>query len=275
MPKKASSKQSLLLLLMTCIAALMLFPLLWMLVGSLEPQQEIFSTDPTLLPRHLTLSNYALVFTQTEFYRYMWNSFVVASSVTIMALLFHAMAGYSLARLRYPGRDIIFFLIVSTLFISFPVVLVPLFIIVKSFGWVNTWAGLIFPVTFNAFGIFVLRQFYLGLPRELEEAATMDGYAHWRIFSSIALPLSKPILSALAVFFFLYNWNNFIWPLIVTTNSNKWLVQVAIANFASEYGASWNLILAGSVVAALPTLLLFLIFQRQLIEGISVSGLKL
>lgn len=204
----------------------------------------------------------------------MFNSFFVSATVTIIALLFHSMAAYALARLRFPGRELTFLLIFSTLLVSLPIILVPLFILVRELHMLNTYAGLIIPSIFNAFGIFLLRQFYLGIPRELEEAAIIDGANYWQIYSNLILPLSKPILAALAVFFFLTNWNSFLWPLTITTDSSKWVVQIAISSFQQQYSSSQNYIMAASVIVAVPTMLLFLFFQRQLVESIKTSGFK-
>jgi multiple sugar transport system permease protein len=162
----------------------------------------------------------------------------------------------------------------STFLISLPVIIVPLFILVRQLGLVNSYAGLIVPAIFNAFGIFLLRQYYLSLPREIEEAAVVDGAGYWRIYWSIILPLSRPIMSALAILFFLANWNAFLWPLTIASNPDLWVVQVGIANFKSQYSASWNYMMAASTVVAIPTLILFVIFQRQIMDSLKTSGLK-
>jgi multiple sugar transport system permease protein len=247
-------------------------PLVWMLSASVKEPGEIFNSS--LIPQHPTLDNYRYVFTQLPFLRYILNTFFVAGTITVVALLFHSMAGFAFARLRFPGRETLFLGIFSTFLVSLQVIIVPLFILVQRMGMVNTYAGLIIPVTFNAFGIFLLRQFYLGIPIDLHEAAILDGASYWGIYWNIMLPLSKPILSALAVFFFLVNWNSFLWPLTITTNQDLWVVQVAIASFQGQYSAAWNYIMAASVVVALPTLFLFFVFQRQLVESIKTSGIK-
>jgi multiple sugar transport system permease protein len=150
---------------------------------------------------------------------------------------------------------------------------VPLFILVKALGWINSYTGLIVPAIFNVFGIFLLRQFYLGIPKEMEEAAVIDGAGYWRLYWEIVLPLSRPILATLFVFFFLANWNAFLWPLTITRDSELYLVQVGIMSFRQQYSSAQNYVMAGSVIVALPTVLLFLIFQRQLIESIKTSGI--
>ncbi|WP_113468527.1 carbohydrate ABC transporter permease [Rhizobium mayense] len=260
-------------MLIAAILALMtLFPLLWMVSIAFKPAAESFSSS--LIPEAPTLDNFIYVLTGVPFIRYMLNSFLVSATVTIVALFFHTMAGYALARLRFPGREIIFLAIFSTFLVSLPVVIVPLFIIVKAMDMINSYAGLIIPAIFNAFGIFLLRQYYLSLPREIEEAAVIDGAGYWRIYWSVILPLSRPIMSALAILFFLANWNSFLWPLTITSNPNLWMVQVGIANFKSQYSASWNYMMAASTIVAIPTLVLFVIFQRQIMDSLKTSGLK-
>jgi multiple sugar transport system permease protein len=254
------------------LAILTISPLVWMICASLKPGDETFS--PNLLPQHWTLDNFQYVFTASPFWRYMLNSFFIAGTITVVALWFHSMAGFALARLKFPGREVIFLAIFSTFLVSLPVIIVPLFILVRQMGMVNSYAGLIIPAIFNAFGIFLLRQFYIAIPQELQEAAIIDGAGYFRIYWSVMLPLSRPILAALAVFFFLANWNAFIWPLTITNDRTLWVVQIAIASFHQQYSSSWNYIMAGSTIVALPTLLMFVIFQRQLVESIKTSGLK-
>src|ERR1700736_2258926 len=247
-------------------------PLVWMVSASLKEPGEIFNSS--LLPQHPTLDNFSYVFTQLPFIRYILNTFFVAGTITVVALFFHSMAGYAFARLKFPGRDLIFLSIFATFLVSLPVIIVPLFILVRRLGMVNNYAGLIIPAIFNAFGIFLLRQFYLGIPVELQVAAIIDAATYWGIYWNIMLPLSRPILSALAVFFFLVNWNACLWPLTITTNQDLWVVQVAIASFQNQYSASWNYIMAASAVVTVPPLLLFFFFQRELVESIKTTGLK-
>ncbi len=260
-------------MLVTLVLAVMtIFPLLWMLTISFKGQAEVF--QPNLWPKAPSWKNFVYVLTEVPFLRYLFNSFVVSAAITIVALWFHTMAGYALARLRFPGRETIFLLIFSTFLVSLPVIIVPLFILVRAMGMLNSYAGLIVPAIFNAFGIFLLRQYYLSLPRELEEAAIIDGASYWRIYWSVILPLSRPIIASLAILFFLANWNSFLWPLTVTTDQNLWVVQVGIASFRSQYASSWNYIMAASTIVAAPMLLVFIVFQKQIMESIKTSGLK-
>lgn len=256
------------------VAAVMLAPLLWMVSGALKTPGDALAIPPKILPSPIRWSNFVDVFTTVPFERYLLNSLFVSSVVTVVALLFHSMAAYSLARLRYPGRDLIFLGILMTLMVPFTVILIPLFTLVDALGWVDSYKALIIPMIPHAFGIFLLRQFYLSIPRELEEAALVDGAGLVRVYWQIVMPLSRPILAALGIFFFLANWNNFLWPLVVTHSSEKWVIQLGIQRFTGEHATQFNLIMAASLVAALPTLILFFVFQRRIVEGIKLTGLK-
>ena len=271
-PRWTITKSALLLLLGIVLALATVFPLVWMVTGSFKPADEV--NGASLLPSEPTLENFVYVFTQVPFLRYMLNSFIVSAAVTVLALWFHSMAAYALARLRFPGRETLFLMIFSTMLVSLPVILIPTFVVVRTLGLVDTYAGLIVPAIFNAFGIFLLRQFYVSLPAELEEAALVDGASYWRIYRSIILPLSRPILSALTVFFFLTNWNSFVWPLTITSDPDLRVVQLGIATFQQQYASDWNYVLAAATVAALPTLLIFFVFQKQIVESIKSAGFK-
>jgi multiple sugar transport system permease protein len=260
------------MLVTLALALATIFPLLWMLSISFKPQTEVF--QPQLLPKAPTWTNFLYVLTEVPFGKYLLNSLVISAAVTAIALFFHTMAGYALARLRFPGREAIFLGIFSTFLVSLPVIIVPLFILVRTMGMLDSYTGLIVPSIFNAFGIFLLRQYYISLPRELEEAAIVDGAGYWRIYWSVILPLSRPIIASLAILFFLANWNSFLWPLTVTNNPDLWVVQVGISNFRGQYASSWNYIMAASTIVALPMLILFVIFQRQIMDSIKTSGLK-
>lgn len=260
------------MLVAVVLAVMAIFPLLYMLSIAFKGSTEVFKSN--LIPNKPTLDNFIYVLTEVPFWRYLINTFVISAVVTVAALFFHTMAGYALARLRFPGREVVFLAMFSTFLVSLPVIIVPLFILVRSMGMLNSYAGLIVPAIFNAFGIFLLRQYYLSLPKELEEAAVIDGAGYWRIYWSVILPLSRPIIAALAILFFLANWNSFLWPLTVASDQKLWVVQVAIANFKSQYAASWNYTMAASTIVAVPMLVLFVIFQKQIMNSIKTSGLK-
>jgi multiple sugar transport system permease protein len=254
------------------LALIQLFPLFWLFSGAFKSAAEV--NAPNLLPSAPTLANVATVFTRVPFARYLMNSLVTSVAVTVLLVGFGALAGYALARLRFPGREFIFSLFFGTLLVALPVILVPLFVVVSRLGMTDTYAGLILPVAFTAFPVFLMRQFYLQFPKELEEAADLDGAGYLRRFWTIVLPLSKPMVAALSVITFLSTWNSFLWPLTIARNSDLWVVQVGIATFQSQYGGDWNMIMAASMLAALPTLLVFLFLQRQIIESIKATGLK-
>jgi multiple sugar transport system permease protein len=265
-------KRLVLFSLAAIVAFVQLFPLLWMVSGALKPSDE--SNDARLVPHHPTLSNVSDVFHRVPFAHYLLNSFVTAVAVSVLLVGFGSMAGYALARLRFPGRGALFGMFFTTLLVALPVIVVPLYQVVTHLGLTDNYAGLILPVSFTAFPVFLMRQFYLQFPKDLEEAADLDGAGYVRRFVSVVLPLSRPMLASLGVLTFLLTWNSFLWPLTVAKNSDLWVVQVGIATFQSQYGGQYNLVMAASLIAAIPTLLLFLLLQRQIIASIKASGLK-
>ncbi len=255
----------------SAVAVVILFPIVLLFGSSLKPIENVF--DLSLLPQTISLDGYRYAF-EIEMHRFFFNSLFVSATVTVVALFFHSMAAYPLARMQFTGRKAVFVWILSTLMIPFPVIMIPLFIVVRSFGWLNSYQGVIIPAIPHAYGIFLFRQFYMSLPKELEEAAAIDGCSpfatYWRIF----IPLSKPIGITLAVGFFIANWNNYLWPLIVNNERRLWVLQVAIANFISRSDTRWDAVLASGVVSVLPTILFFFLLQRYLIDGIKMEGLK-
>ncbi|HET6299427.1 MAG TPA: carbohydrate ABC transporter permease [Kribbella sp.] len=253
------------------LALLAVAPLLWVLVSVLKPAEDVFSFS---WPSTWTLDNLQYVLLKIPLPRFLLNSALVAVVVTVVALFFHSMAAYALARLRFPGRGIIFSGIMSTLLVSLPVILVPLFLVAKQLGLLDSYAGLIVPSIFHAFGIFLLRQYYLNIPRELEEAADLDGCGYWRRYWSVILPLSRPVLASLSVLFFLANWNAFLWPLTITRNPDLRVIQLGIAGMQGQYASAWNLILAAAVIAAIPTVVVFVAGQKRLVDAMKTTGLK-
>ncbi len=249
-------------------------PFLWMLSSSLKPPNEIFANPPMLLSSNFSFDNYVEVFRQAPFARYMLNSFFVAITVTVVSLFLHSLAGYALARLEFPGKRLVFILILATLMVPFYTILIPLAMLVRDLGWINSYAALIIPAIPHAFGIFWLRQFFLGIPGELEEAARIDGASRMGVFFFVALPLAKPVLASLSVFFFLANWDAFLWPLVVANAPDMRVVQLGIQSFTGEHGNAWHLIMAASVVSIIPTLILFFGLQRYIVESVKMTGLK-
>lgn len=258
-------------LLAYLVAIVTVLPMLWLALAAFRPGDEVFALS---WPSSLTLDNFGYVLTEVPFLLYLGNSALVSVAVTVIALLLHTMAGYALARLRFRGRGFAFGLVIATLLISLPVILVPLFMVTRALGLVDSYAGLIVPSVFNAFGIFLLRQFYLSLPTELEDAARLDGCGYPRLYRHIVLPLSTPIMASLAVLFFLANWNSFIWPLTVTQDESLRVVQVGIASLQGQYAQEYQYVLAASVLAAIPTVIVFLLGQRRLVDSLKTTGLK-
>lgn len=254
-------------------AIIMLMPFIWMVSTSLKSAGEVFSYPPTFIPEQPQWNNYVRIFEVLPFARFFMNSLVVALAVTGLQLVTCSMAAYAFARLRFKGRDTLFLGYLGTLMIPAQVVLIPNFIVLRQLGWIDTYQALILPAAFSAFGTFLLRQYFLTIPRELEDAAVVDGANHWQIYLRVIMPLSGPALSALAIFAFLSNWNSFLYPLIVTTRVNMSTLTVGLNTLQGQYNTAWTLLMAGSVIALVPILLVFIFAQRYFIAGITMTGL--
>lgn len=249
-------------------------PLLWMVSASLMPAGEANSSPPPLLPSRMTLEHYRDLFTRLDLGRNLFNSALVAVTVTLLSLLLNSMAGYSLAKLRFRHRERVFRLLSAGLVVPVQVAMLPLFLLFKYLGLVNTYAGVIIPSLASIFGIFLVRQYALSLPDDLLDAARLDGASEWRIYRSIVLPVIGPILATLAIWTFLSTWNDFMWPLIVLSDSSRYTLPVALGNLAGEHVQDTELMMAGSVVTVLPVMLTFLFLQRYYIQGVLAGGLK-
>jgi multiple sugar transport system permease protein len=260
--------------LLVAAAAITLFPLLWMLSVSLMAPGEASNYPPPLLPAHPTLSNYRELFAHAGMGRYLANSFALATAATMISLTFNVMAGYAFAKLRFAGRDRLFRVLLASLVIPAQVAMLPLFLMLKYLGLVNTYGGVIVPALAGIFGIFLVRQYALTIPDDLLEAARIDGAGEWRIFAVIVLPVLKPILVTLAIFTFLATWNDFMWPLIVLTDKDLYTLPVALAALSREHVQDNEMMMAGSVVTVLPVLLLFLVLQRYYIHGLLLGSVK-
>jgi multiple sugar transport system permease protein len=248
------------------------FPFLWMLLTALKPPAEIF--DLRVFPAHPTLQNYAEVLTRTQFPRWFANSLLVAVATTVSVAFFDSLVGYTLAKLRFRGRDLIFVLILATLMIPTEMLVIPWYILSSARGWIDTYWGIMFPGMITAFGIFLIRQFMAGVPDELLDAGRIDGESEFGLYWRIALPQVRPAMAALCIFNFLGNWNAFLWPLIVIQTPKMRTLPVGIALFSGEAGSAYHLIMAASALAILPVLLVFVLLQRQIIEGIVLTGLR-
>jgi multiple sugar transport system permease protein len=254
------------------LAGACLIPFVWMVLTGLKPDSEVMSNPPTWIPSVFKWSNFARAFSAFPFARFLANTLWVAVAATGLQMITSTLAAYAFARLRFRGRNLLFLVYLGTLMIPQQVTIVPLFLLMRDLGWVNTFNALILPGAFNAFGVFLLRQFFLTIPQELEEAAVMDGAVRLRILCQIIVPLSGPALATLAVFTFVREWNAFLWPLIVTSSPEMRVVSVGLTLFMGQYGTEWNLLMAAATVTVLPTIAVFVLAQRYFVQGIALSG---
>jgi multiple sugar transport system permease protein len=252
-------------------AAIMLAPFVVMLVVSLVPTAAFLARN--FSPTNFTLANYFATFEQVPFARFYFNSAFVTVSVTLLQILIASLAAFAFARLRFRGRDTIFLFYLATLMIPFPVTLIPNFLIVKNLGWYDTYWALIVPSLFSVFSVFLLRQYYRGIPIDLDEAARMDGASSWRIWAQVIVPLSGPVLATLSIFVFQGTWNDFLWPLVVTSSENMRTIPVGLAAFVGQYSTAWGQLMAGSVIALLPVLIIYVLGQNWFVKGITLSGM--
>ena len=262
------------LTILAFIALVVVFPFIWMVLTSFKPEAQIAQYPPKLLPEILTLDNYVSVWSRIPFARLLLNSIIMAGGVTVISLFLDSMAAYALSRLNFPGRDVIFIIILIALMLPFQVMFIPLFVVVHDFGLLDSYSGLIVPRATNAFGIFLLRQFFMTLPKELDEAARIDGASEFGIYWKIILPLSGPAITTLAIFHFMYNWNDFLWPLLITSSTEMRTLPTGLALFVGQHVVEYGVVMAGGVLTLLPLLLAFLFAQRYFIEGIAMSGIK-
>jgi multiple sugar transport system permease protein len=256
------------------IALAMLLPVIWMVLVSFRPENDIVTSPPTLWPRAFTLQHYRDIWHAIPFATLYRNTIVFAGSVTLISLLLDSMAAYALARLDFRGRGPVFVGVLVMLMLPFQVTLVPLYDLLNHLGLVNTFPGLIVPRATNAFGIFFLRQFFLSLPKDMEEAARIDGASEWRIYWQVILPMARPALLTLGLFHFAYNWNDLLWPLIMTSDNSRATLPAGLALFMGQHVTEYGLLMAGAVLSLLPVIILFLLVQRSFVQGIATTGIK-
>ncbi len=266
--------RTILFLLLVAFAVGMVFPFAWMVLTAFKPESTIVKFPPQLWPTSWTVENFTNIWQRVPFGRFFLNSIVFAGGVTTISLLFDSMTAFALARLRFPGRDVIFLLVLIALMIPFQVIFIPLFVTVHDLGLLNSFGGLIIPRATNAFGIFMLRQFFMTLPRELDEAARIDGAGEFYIYSRIILPLSVPAIATLAVFHFMYNWNDFLWPMLITSSTEMRTLPSGLALFMGQHVVEYGVIMAGAALALAPLFIAFLFAQQYFVNGIALSGLK-
>lgn len=260
--------------LLIAAALFMVVPFVWMVSTSLKADQYVLSMPPQLIPDPATLESYTRLAELYPIGRMLFNSFFAAVVTTLGQLVTCAMAAYAFARMRFRGSNALFLIYLATLMVPQQVTITPLFILVRYLGWINSYSGLILPGVFSAFGTFLLRQFFLSLPRELEEAAFLDGASHWTVFTKVIVPLARPALATLAVFAFMSSWNAFLWPLFVVRDPELMTLPVGLATLHGRYLTQWNLVMAGSVIAVVPMLIVYLFAQRYFVQGVVLSGIK-
>jgi multiple sugar transport system permease protein len=260
-------------ILLTVVLLIFLTPFVWMLATALKPAAEVFATPPKLFGSELRFQNFSEAWNYVPFGRYMLNGMFVSVMGTLVVCVTSTFAAYAFARLSFRGRDGIFLLYLVTLMVPQEVMIVPMFILMQQFDWVNTYQALILPWAFSAFGTFLLRQFFLNIPRELEEAAMVDGANRLRILWQVIVPIARPAVAVLAVFTFINYWNSFLWPLIITNSADKFTVPVGLNGFLGQQGNQWHLLMAAATISMLPTVIIVLLLQRHLVRGIAMSGM--
>ena len=274
--------------LLTVGALSMLIPFIWMIFTSFKPRQVIFQMPPVVWTTQYTLEHYVAAVTQGSFGIYFKNSFIVSGCTTVLTVLLVSMAGYAFARLHWRGRDVTFMIVLATAMLPGLIALIPTFLIVKNtplaggnnllgrggIGWLDSYPGLILPAIGGGFNVFLIRQFFSTLPRELEDAARVDGCSEYRIYSQIIMPLSKPVLAVVAIFTFQGSWNDFLWPLVIVQSDRMRTIQLGLTLFQSQHSVEWGVLMAGTTLATAPTVALFLFAQRYFVQGIALTGIK-
>jgi multiple sugar transport system permease protein len=270
--RKATMAASYAILLLLSLT--MVFPFIWMLLSSFKDATQIFQLR--LFPTKPTLENYAtiLLSKRSRFPQWFLNSAIVAACTTSSVLFFDSLLGYTLSKFTFPGKKLIFLLIISTLMIPTEMLVIPWYALARALKWGNTYWGIMFPGMISAFGVFLMRQFMSTIPDDLIDAARIDGRSEFMIFITVVMPLVTPALATLAIFNFIGNWNAFLWPLIIASRPAMFTLPVGLANFSGEAGSDWHLIMTGATVSMIPLVVIFLLFQKQIVRGIAMSGLK-
>jgi len=261
--------------LVTVSVLIVVFPLLWMISAALKTQHEIIDPNSSLLPLHPQWSNIRVAWTTAPFGTFFLNTAIFSSVTTVGQIATGMMAGYAFAMFDFPAKRVLFYLVMSGLMIPFTVVIVPVVQLLADFGWINTWQGLLVPNIASALGCFLFRQFFLSAPLELGEAARIDGASEWRIFWTVYRPLAQPMTAAFTVIAFLQNWNNFLFPLVVTSSERLMMISQGLTEFQGQItGVSYNLLLAGSLIAVIPVLIVAMVAQRKVVEGLTIGAFR-
>lgn len=256
------------------LAFIVLYPFIWMLVTSFKAEADIVAYPPKLFSGTFSLDSYIDIWDRVPFLAYYKNTIIFATLVTCVSLLFDTMAGYAFARIDFPGKNIMFLLVMGTMMIPFQVIMVPLFVEVYKIGLINSYLGLLLPRATNAFGIFMMRSFFISLPKGLEEAGRIDGAGEFRIFAKIMVPLCKPAVVSLFIFHFMYQWNDLLYPLLLTTDEKMKTLPAGLATFMGTHVVEYGIIMAGACLSLLPILIAYLFAQKQFVQGIAMTGMK-
>jgi len=262
--------------LLVLVAFALLLPLVWMISASLKGDEEIFAIPPTWIPETLHWQNYAEVFERMPFLAYLRNTTFITVLTIIGTVFSSSLVAYAFACLRWPGRDKLFIFVIATMMLPMHVVMIPLYVIFRELGWLNTYKPLIVPAFLGggAFNIFLLRQFFLGIPKDLFDAARIDGCSEFRIYLTIALPLAKPAMITVAILTFMFSWNDFLGPLIYLSDQAKNTLALGLALFVGQHSTEWGILMAASIIMMIPMVIIFFVFQRYFIRGFTMSGLK-
>ena len=255
-------------------AFLMFVPYLWMVLSSFKSNLEIIEGGSKIFPNKFSLDGYKTVINEAPFFRWLMNSFLTTASITIVTLFTSALAGYIFAKFKFRGQKFYFILILATMMVPFQVTMIPMYLIISEIGLVNNLLALIVPNLVNAFGIFLTKQFIEGIPNDIIEAAKIDGAGEFRTFWSMILPQITPVLSALAIFTFMASWNDYLWPLIVLNDLEKMTIPLALVFFNGQHAVNYNVVMSAAVLIMIPVVIVFLIFQKQFVKGLSLTGLK-
>lgn len=272
--RRVAAENVLVHLFLSVTGALMLVPFAWMVLTAFKDYSELFAYPPRWIPERFLWENFKIAWGMAPFGRFYLNSTFVTTAATGSQVVLGALAAYAFARLQFPGREVIFVLFLSTLIVPVQATMVPLFVIMSKLGWIDTYQGLIVPFAARAFPIFFLRQFFLTIPNELEDAATIDGCGRLRFLRQIMLPLARPALGAITLFTFLHHWSDYVWPLIVTNSTSMRTLPVGLRYFISQQGSYYHYMMAAGLIVMLPVLALFFAMQRQFIKGVVMTGLK-
>ena len=273
-PRRPSWTKSVVYALLTLCAAAALLPLYWLLTGSVKPPEALLKMPPDLIPRAVTTEHFRRLFQLTAAGSWLLNSVVAALVVTVSNVVLASMAGYGFAKLRFPGRDVLFWTCLATMMVPAQVTVIPLFLMVRRMGLIDTYPGLVLPSLVTAFGIFMMKQYIQRIPSSLIEAARIDGCSEWRIFWWIVFPVCKPAAAVLAILSFTSSWNSFLWPLMVMIDNRMWTLPVGLASVNDSFFRDYGLSMAGAALAAVPMIALFLMLQRCFLRGLTVGAVK-